>query len=140
MVAARRCRGTPRRQGGFSSGTPWLPLAPEQLALAVDVQERNPSSTLHAFRRFMRWRRQHPALRWGDIEFLLATDTVLAFTRHYNGERILAAFNLSAQDATADLPRVRSGAALGGHGLPDGKLEGARLTIPPHGVVYCRLA
>ncbi len=126
-------------QGGFSSGTPWLPLAPEQLALAVEVQERNPSSTLQAFRRFMRWRRQHPALRWGNIEFLLASDTVLAFTRHYNGERLLAAFNLSAQDATADLPRVRSGAALGGHGLPEGKLEGARLAIPPHGVVYCKL-
>jgi alpha-glucosidase len=127
-------------RGGFSSGTPWLPLPPEQLALAVDVQERNPSSTLQAFRRFMRWRRQHPSLRWGDIEFVVATDAVLAFTRRYDGERLLAAFNLSAQEATADLPRVRSGAALSGHGLPEGKLEGARLTIPPHGVVYLRLA
>ena len=127
-------------RGGFSSGAPWLPLPPEQLAHAVEVQERESSSTLQAFRRFMRWRRQHPALRSGDIEFLLATDSVLAFTRHYDGERLLAAFNLSTQEATADLPRVRSGASLSGHGLPEGKLEGARLTIPPHGVVYLRLA
>jgi len=126
-------------RGGFSSGAPWLPLAPEQLELAVEVQEREPSSTLHAFRRLMRWRRQHPALRWGDIEFLLATETVLAFTRQYNGERLLAAFNLSAQQASADLPRVLAGTALSGHGLPEGRLEGARLSIPPHGVVYCRL-
>ena len=126
-------------RGGFSSGAPWLPLPPEQLALAVEVQEHESSSTLQAFRRFMRWRRQHPALRWGDIEFLLATDSVLAFTRHYNGERLLAAFNLSAQHASADLPRVLAGAVLSGHGLPEGKLEGARLAIPPHGVVYCRL-
>jgi alpha-glucosidase len=127
-------------RGGFSSGTPWLPVPAEQLALAVEVQERNPSSTLQAFRRFMHWRRQHPALQWGDIEFLLATDSVLAFTRHHNGERLLAAFNLSAQNASADLPRVLAGAALSGHGLPEGKLEGARLTLPPHGVVYARLA
>jgi alpha-glucosidase len=127
-------------RGGFSSGVPWLPVPAEQLALAVEVQERNPSSTLQGFRRFMRWRRQHPSLQWGDIEFLLATESVLAFTRHHNGERLLAAFNLSAQSASAELPRVLAGAALSGHGLPEGKLEGARLTIPPHGVVYARLA
>ena len=127
-------------RGGFSTGTPWLPVPAEQRARAVAVQERDPSSTLHAFRRFLHWRRQHPALLWGDIEFLLATDAVLAFTRHYEGARILAAFNLSTRAATADLPRVLAGAPLGGHGLPEGKLEGARLTIPPHGVLYARLA
>ncbi|MDE2219988.1 MAG: alpha-glucosidase C-terminal domain-containing protein, partial [Gammaproteobacteria bacterium] len=111
-----------------------------QRALAVEVQERNPASTLHAFRRLLHWRRQHPALLWGDIEFLLATDEVLAFTRHYEGERILAAFNLSTRAATAELPRVLAGTPLAGHGLPDGRLEGARLAIPPHGVLYVRLA
>ena len=129
---------TPR--GGFSSGTPWLPVPAEQSALAVEVQERDPSSTLHAFRRFMHWRKQHPALLWGDIEFLAATDAVLAFTRRHEGERLLAAFNLSAEHAAADLPRVLAGTPLAGHGLPDGKLEGARLTLPPHGVHYSRLA
>src|SRR5262249_35670804 len=98
------------------------------------------SSTLQSFRRFMRWRRQRPSLQWGDIEFLVSTDTILGFTRHYNGERLLAAFNLSAQHATADLPRVFAHAPISGHGLPEGKLEGARLSIPPHGVVYCRLS
>jgi alpha-glucosidase len=127
-------------RGGFSTGTPWLPVPTEQLALAVEVQEREPSSTLHAFRRFIHWRRQHPALLWGDIDFLVATGEVLAFTRHYEGERILAAFNLSVKQATADLPRVFAGTPLAGHGLPEGKLEGARLTLPPHGVLYLRLA
>jgi alpha-glucosidase len=127
-------------RGGFSTGTPWLPVPAEHRARAVEVQERDPSSTLQAFRSFMRWRRQHPALQWGDIEFLLATDSVLAFTRHYNGERILAVFNLSTRNATADLPQVLAGTPLGGHGLPEGKLERARLTIPPHGVLYVRLA
>jgi alpha-glucosidase len=127
-------------RGGFSTGTPWLPLPPEHLALAVEVQERDPASALQAFRRLMRWRRQHPALLWGDIEFLVATDAVLAFTRKLGDERLLVAFNLSPQGATAELPRVLSGAALSGHGLPEGKLEGARLTIPAHGVLFCRLA
>jgi len=127
-------------RGGFSTGTPWLPLPAEHVALAVETQEHEPASTLHAFRRLMRWRRQQPALLWGDIHFLLATDAVLAFTRQLGGERLLVAFNLSAQAASAELPRVLTGTALSGHGLPEGKLQGARLSIPPHGVLYSRLA
>jgi alpha-glucosidase len=127
-------------RGDFSSGTPWLPLPAEHLALAVESQELAAGSTLNAFRQLLRWRRQQPALQWGTIDFLLATDTVLAFTRQLGNERLLAGFNLSAQAATADLPRVLSGQALGGHGLPEGSLEGARLTLPAHGVLFSRLA
>ena len=125
--------------GGFTSGTPWLPLPAEHHALAVEVQERDPDSRLQAFRRLLRWRKQHPALLWGTIEFLLATDAILAFTRHYRDERLLAAFNLSAQAVAAELPGLRSGRPLSGHGLPQGTLEGGRLTIPAHGVVYSLL-
>ena len=131
---------TEAERGGFSSGIPWLPLPAGHRARAVDVQERDGSSTLQGFRRLMRWRKQHPALLWGDIEFLLATDAVLAFTRHHKGERMLVAFNLSAQTATAELPRLPGGLPVSGHGLPEGKLEGARLTIPPRGVLFYRLA
>ena len=127
-------------RGGFSTGTPWLPLPADHVALAVETQEHDPASTLQAFRRLMRWRRQQPALLWGDIHFLLATDAVLAFTRELADERLLVAFNLSPQAASAELPRVLAGTALSGHGLPEGKLQGARLSIPPHGVLFSRLA
>ena len=127
-------------RGGFSTSTPWLPLPAEHVALAVEAQEQDPASTLHAFRRLMRWRRQQPALLWGDISFLLATDAVLAFTRQLGSERLLVAFNLSAQEASAELPRVLAGIAVSGHGLPEGKLQGTRLTMPPHGALFSRLA
>jgi len=127
-------------RGGFSTGTPWLPLPADHVALAVETQEHDPASTLQAFRRLMRWRRQQPALLWGDIHFLLATDAVLAFTRELADERLLVAFNLSPQAASAELPRVLAGTAVSGHGLPEGKLQGARLSIPPHGVLFSRLA
>ena len=130
---------TQTERGGFSTGSPWLPLPPEHLTLSVEAQERDQFSSLHAFRRFVRWRKQHPALQWGSIEFLLATGSVLAFTRQFGDERLLVAFNLSPQAATAELPGVQSGQTVSGHGLPEGKLEGARLTLPAHGVLYSRL-
>jgi alpha-glucosidase len=130
---------TPQAHGGFSRATPWLPVPAEHLNLAVSGQERDPDSRLNAFRRLMRWRKQHPALLWGGIEFLLAGDAVLAFTRQCAEERLLVAFNLSPHAVAADLPREFSGHPINGHGLPEGKLEGARLSIPSHGVLFSRL-
>lgn len=126
-------------RGGFSSGKPWLPVPAQHLAHAVDVQERDAQSTLQAFRRLLHWRKQHPALLWGSIEFLAAGDAVLAFTRRLGKDQLLVAFNLSPKNVTADLPRVMSGQPLSGHGLPEGHLQGARLTLPPHGVLFIRL-
>jgi alpha-glucosidase len=125
--------------GGFTTGQPWLPLAAEHLAHPVELQERDVGSPLQAFRRLLRWRKQQPALLWGSIEFLLSTDTVLAFIRRLGEEQLLAAFNLSAQPASADLPKVMAGRPSGGHGLPEGRLEGAHLTLPPHGVLFIQL-
>jgi alpha-glucosidase len=123
-------------RGGFSEATPWLPVPAEHRTLSVEAQDRNPDSPLNGFRRFMRWRKLHPALLWGEIEFLAATTSVLAFTRRLDGERILAAFNLSAAPALAHLREVSGGKTLTGHGLPEGQLAQGRLTLPPHGVLF----
>jgi alpha-glucosidase len=125
---------------GFSEAEPWLPVPPEHLDLAVEAQERDADSTLHAFRHFMRWRQAMPVLRHGDIEFVATTDSVLAFTRRLNGEGILAAFNLSPQPQSLELTGAHAGAALSGHGLPEGTLDCNRLSLPVHGALFTRLA
>ena len=127
-------------RGGFSAATPWLPVPAEHRTLAVEAQEQNPESALNGFRRFLRWRKLYPALLWGEIEFVAATSGVLAFTRRLDGERILAAFNLSAAPAEVQVPEAASGARLTGHGLPEGELSEGRLTLPPHGVVFSRIS
>jgi alpha-glucosidase len=131
---------TPQARGGFSTGTPWLPLPAEHLALSVSAQESDPTSALNAFRRVMRWRKQHPALVWGRIEFLLASDSVLAFTRQFGDDKLLVAFNLSSQPVATDLPGGLSGSTIDGHGLPEGELENSRLSVPAHGMVVSRLS
>ncbi|MCF8478234.1 MAG: alpha-glucosidase [Pseudolabrys sp.] len=51
---------------GFTEGDrPWLPVADEHLALAVDRQQSNPGSTLNFFRDFLAWRREEPIVKWG---------------------------------------------------------------------------
>jgi alpha-glucosidase len=85
---------------GFTTGTPWLPAAPEHASLTVEAQEADESSTLALARELIALRRDTPALRLGHIRFI--DGPVLAFEREHEAERTLCAFSMSAE--TADLP------------------------------------
>jgi alpha-glucosidase len=127
-------------RGGFSNANPWLPLPRQHLELSVAAQERDPSSALNGFRRLLAWRRSHPLLVTGDIEFLASTESVLAFRRFDAQGSLLAAFNLSPDAAGVALPGLPVARAIGGHGLPEGTLEGSTLTLPGHGVAFYQLS
>jgi alpha-glucosidase len=126
----------PDATGGFSSAAPWLPVPESHRVASVAAQERDPASALHGFRRLLAWRRRHPLLIDGDMEFVAATDSVLAFRRFDDHGALLAVFNLSVQPAALPLPDVRVGSALGGHGLPEGSFASATVSLPAHGVAF----
>jgi alpha-glucosidase len=125
---------------GFTSAEPWLPVPAQHLALSVAAQERDSTSALHGFRKLLAWRKQHQLLISGDIEFLASTDAVLAFRRFDGADAILAAFNLSADQASVSLPGISVAHAIGGHGLPAGSFANATLTLPGHGVAFFQLS
>ena len=52
-------------QADRTAERPWLPVAEEHCALAVDRQEADQSSTLNFLRSFLRWRRGEPVVKWG---------------------------------------------------------------------------
>ncbi len=81
-------------QAGFSTAKPWLPVSAEHQALAVDAQEVDAASVLAHYRATLAFRKAHPALADGDMEFLATNEDVLAFTRSKGEERLLFVFNL----------------------------------------------
>jgi len=85
---------------GFTSGTPWLPLAPQHQSLAVTAQETDPGSVLRFAREMLAMRKMHPALVFGDIEFLDAPASVLAFKRKHATGDLTCVFNVSAEPAS----------------------------------------
>jgi alpha-glucosidase len=85
---------------GFSSVEPWLPVDPRHTALAVAVQEADPTSTLHLARRLIGLRHSHPALRTGSMTLLDSSGDLLLFEREDQGETLLCAFNLGHEPVT----------------------------------------
>ncbi len=112
---------------GFSSGAPWLPLGPAHAALTVSRQERDPGSCLVYARKVLAARKAHRALGEGSLTLL--DGPALAFVREGGDERIVCAFNLSAEELVQDLPGP---AAVMDMGTGRAKLAGSRLVLGPH--------
>jgi alpha-glucosidase len=83
-----------KKQAGFSSAKPWLPVPAEHAALAVDQQDKDEGSVLAHYRAVLAFRKTHPALIDGDMHFLATNEDVLAFTRKKGDEQLLFVFNL----------------------------------------------
>jgi alpha-glucosidase len=121
---------------GFSSVEPWLPIPEEHRNRAVDVQEASSDSVLNAYRRFLAWRRQHPALRAGSIRFIDVPHNALAFVREHEKEAVLAAFNLSGNPAS--IPTSSNVTPLAGHGFTEALSQG-EIKLPPYGAFFGRM-
>lgn len=84
--------------GGFTQGSPWLPLGKENLARAVDAQEADPNSQLALTARLLAIRNAIPALREGACKVLLADESRLVLARTRGEQSVTAIFNFSETD------------------------------------------
>jgi alpha-glucosidase len=100
----------PGQGAGFSTGTPWLPLAPDFSRRNVAEQTRDPGSVLNAYRQLLRLRRSVPALRAGGQELLAQADAdVLAYVRTSGDSAALVALNFASRPVTVSVPPAPSG-------------------------------
>ena len=90
--------------GGFTQGQPWLPVPPEHLFHAVEVQEEDPAALIHHYRKALAFRRSHSALMKGEQSPMDVHGDVLSFIRTDERETIFCAFNLSDTPSSLDLP------------------------------------
>ena len=120
-------------QSGFSTTTPWLPVAATHAVLNVARQERDPASTLQRLRRFLAWRRTQPALLHGDIAFVDTPEPVLAFRRTTSAQTLLVAFNLSETALRIAWPLARTPQPIGASGS-DARWVDGELLLPARAV------
>ncbi|MNT66517.1 maltodextrin glucosidase [compost metagenome] len=93
---------------------------------------------LEHYRRFLSFRRKHPAFAKGGIEFQPVEGDVLSYTRTLGNETVLCLFNLSATPAKATLPEG-NWEVLEGHGFANG-VDGRSVELPAWGAFFARYA
>jgi alpha-glucosidase len=116
---------------GFSEVKPWLPVKPEQAGRAVDGEAADPGSVLNAYREVLGFRRQQPALRWGDVAFIDLPEPLLAFTRAVDGQAVTCVFNLSKEPA--ELKLAAPSTLLG---TSEAVLKSGSLHLPANGFAW----
>ncbi|HYO89057.1 MAG TPA: alpha-amylase family glycosyl hydrolase, partial [Candidatus Limnocylindrales bacterium] len=96
-------------KAGFTTGTPWLPIASTAPVLNVETEDADPRSSLTLHRRLLALRREHAALNAGSLALVDTPKDVAAFVREADGERFLTVLNFSAEAQIVALPSLGRG-------------------------------
>ena len=107
------------------------------MSQAVNVQQGDDSSLLEHYRRFLTFRRAHPALAKGDITFIESEGDTVAFTRRAGNEQVVCVFNLAAKPTRIELGN-RSLQPLPGHGF-SGQASSGSIQLNGYGAWFGRI-
>ena len=108
----------------------------EHLSMAVAGQKGDSASVLEHYRRFLAFRRAHPAFAKGEIGFVAVEDGVVAFNRRYGNETILCIFN-PGDTARAVESKLKT-EPLSGHGF-NSVQDGNTIKLEPYGAYFGRV-
>lgn len=100
------------RHGGFTNGTPWLPLADDFPFVNVDSLRGRSDSILSLYRRLIALRRAEAALSVGDFAALPVHGDVMAYMRKAGDRRLLILLNFNSLPANYDLKILEGQPAL----------------------------
>ena len=127
--------------GGFSSGRPWLRMAPDVDTRTVAIQDADPGSVLNAYRRLIWLRRRHPALQVGTYRQVpTRTPEVFVYERAIDEETIIVAVNFASTERTFGIKTSRRWRALFDTHAVEGSepreiSEGGELSLRPNQAV-----
>lgn len=122
---------------GFSTAEPWLKVNPNYETLNAKTQENDPNSTLNYFRKMVKIRKQNPVLVYGKYTLIdKENPAVYAYTREYQGKKMLVVLNFTAQNATVKIGKQK-GKSLISNYTDSPKLGKSSIELNPYqSVVY----
>jgi alpha-glucosidase len=99
---------------GFTTGTPWLPIASDYERINVNAATQDPCSILALHRRLLALRRSSPALVDGGFRTVLRDGPVFVYRRDTDEQHLLVALNFSDEPRTVtlDVPGHDTGTLL----------------------------
>jgi glycosidase len=96
-----------RKNGGFTEGTPWIPVNQNFPVINADSQRGNPNSVYEYYKKLIRLRHENEIIVYGNYELLLPEDEKLyVYTRTLGGESLLIICNFSEDPLEYQLPEM----------------------------------
>jgi oligo-1,6-glucosidase len=90
------------KNAGFTTGKPWLKVNPNHTEINAEAQESDENSVLNYFRKIVKFRKDNPVLIYGKYTLLdQDNESVYAYTRELNDEKLLILLNFKDKEATA---------------------------------------
>jgi alpha-glucosidase len=97
---------------GFTTGRPWLRIAPDAATRNVAAQLREPDSVLACYRRLLAVRRTLPSVQDGSLTIVSAkAPDILAYRRSGSGPDVLVLIAFGPDGAEGRVPAVPGGGA-----------------------------
>jgi alpha-glucosidase len=90
---------------GFSTGKPWLPVAPDYPVVNAAAERGDPKSMLMFYHTLLGLRRYTPALHSGSYRSVDAPEGCFVYLREHDGKQFLIALNFFSVGRTIPLPR-----------------------------------
>lgn len=107
--------------GGFTTGTPWIPVNPNHSEINVEAALADPNSVFHHYRKLIALRHNNEIVARGNFELLIPDDERFwVFTRQLGSERWLVVANMKSALHTLPMQELPS-------------IEGAELLLGTHG-------
>ena len=100
------------RPGGFSTGTPFRPLAPLSASNNAESQQRDPNSIRSFYKAMIVLRNAHPSIARGSYEHGQAQGLVATWQRRFGSEHTVAAIHYGSSPAPLQVPALPAGARL----------------------------
>lgn len=94
---------------GFTSGKPWLPLAPDFREFNVKAEQEDTDSFLSYYKKLIQLRQSEKALNVGDFIPVHADERLMAYERKFNGSRFLIVLNFTNSNQDFTHPAHHSG-------------------------------
>jgi alpha-glucosidase len=93
--------------GGFTHGTPWLPLSPDARQRNVGAQAADSTAVLSFYRALIRLRRTCMALQRGRYRTVRSHPDVFAYIRQSSSQEVAIVLNMGADGREAALDALR---------------------------------
>jgi trehalose-6-phosphate hydrolase len=90
---------TSGKNGGFTTGNPWLGVNPNYRDINVESSLADENSVLHHYKKLIELRKKEKAFVYGDVQPILVDDKeIVAYYRIYGKDKFLVICNFYGRD------------------------------------------